>query len=359
MKILLIGKYPPIQGGISTKTYWLYRHLRRKGFDFKIVTVYKDNYSIDAFDENESVSVIKDRDIPWHIPESKLLDDRIISKAHFIAKSFNPDLIETNYLWPFNKDALLISILLNKPLLIRHAGSDIAKFINDEEFSVIFNLYCEQADLIVTNRDYYQLLKKRLPNETKVKCLKRYIPDPDIFMPYASKKTYDVLFSGKINYHWRYKGLIELCEKIKYENWKALFLIDGDYRKDVIELIDKQKLSDLITVSRFIHPENMPSVYNSSRSVWLWENRSTPDFSNIIWEAAFCSVPCIVNDEVSMKIQNESTLQELRNLFYLKNEIRPAPDGQDISSLNERKRNLFEEYIRENICVYEEMIKKK
>ena len=131
MKILLIGKYPPLQGGISSKTYWLYRYLEKKGFEFRIVTVAADAYTINKYHNDPNVTVVNEKKSPWHIPETDLLDDRLINEAKKIALDFCPDLIETNYLWPFCKDALLISKILKKPLLIRHAGSDIIKFSKD------------------------------------------------------------------------------------------------------------------------------------------------------------------------------------------------------------------------------------
>ncbi|MBA7662612.1 hypothetical protein ES703_70641 [subsurface metagenome] len=38
MKICMIGKYPPIEGGVSTRTYWLARALGEQGVEVHIVT---------------------------------------------------------------------------------------------------------------------------------------------------------------------------------------------------------------------------------------------------------------------------------------------------------------------------------
>ncbi len=126
MKILLIGKYPPMQGGISSKTFWLFRELEKRGFDYRIVTVATADYSIKGYDSNRSkTTVIKIKKVPWHIPESQLIADRIFHKAMKTAEVFEPDLIETNYLWPFCIPASLVANILGKPLMIRVAGSDI------------------------------------------------------------------------------------------------------------------------------------------------------------------------------------------------------------------------------------------
>src|SRR5579862_3413321 len=38
MKLCLIGKYPPIEGGVSTLTYWMARGLAQRGHDVHVVT---------------------------------------------------------------------------------------------------------------------------------------------------------------------------------------------------------------------------------------------------------------------------------------------------------------------------------
>jgi hypothetical protein len=38
MRILIVGKYPPIQGGVSSHTYWLARGLGELGHDVSVVT---------------------------------------------------------------------------------------------------------------------------------------------------------------------------------------------------------------------------------------------------------------------------------------------------------------------------------
>ena len=38
MRVCLIGKYPPIQGGVSTETYWTVHALARRGHEVHVVT---------------------------------------------------------------------------------------------------------------------------------------------------------------------------------------------------------------------------------------------------------------------------------------------------------------------------------
>lgn len=319
MKILLIGKYPPMQGGISAKTYWLYKQLEKDGFEYRVITPEAKHYSIPDHEHDESnVTVVKEKEIPWHIPESSLLDDRLINAALKVANDFTPDLIETNYLWPFCKDALFVAQTLSKPLLIRHAGSDILKFYKDQEFRDIMSHYFNQATAIATNTSSVNLLENICNHSGKIQCMTRYIPDPSIFKPEKPDKQYDILFAGKINYHWHLKGLKLLLELIRQKKLKALFLIGGKYEEEIHQQIAKKNLGNSINVCGFVTPDKMPAIYNSCKFVWCWEEEGgIEDFSNIIWEAVFCGTPCILNSKLSEKIEAEGWLKALL-IYYIK-----------------------------------------
>lgn len=296
MKILLIGKYPPMQGGISTKTYWLVEELKKRGFDYGIVTIENADYVIKEYKSNSSkCSIIKSKKIPWHIPESELLGERIFAKVIRMADTFKPDLIETNYLWPFCLQAVMVATVLKKPLIIRHAGSDIQKFHTDPEFKNIIKDYLDRATAVITNSTAQTLIESLCDDSEKVHCLKRYIPNPEIFRAESKEKTFGILFAGKINYHWKLKGLTFLLDLIKQQGLRSLFVIGGKYKNKILERIEQTKTSDYIEIRDFVSPEMMPSIYNSCKSVWCWEEQGgVEDFSNIIWESLFCNIPCII-----------------------------------------------------------------
>lgn len=364
MKILLIGKYPPMQGGISSKTYWLYKSLEKKGFEFKIVTFQDDKYSIQGFDSDSNVVIVNEKKPPWHLPPTSLLADRLINSSFKTVESFDPDIIETNYLWPFSNAALMISKMIKKPFLIRHAGSDIQKFHGDNEFREIMGLYFKNASVVITNVTSRQLIEEMCYGSEKILCVPRYIPDPGVFRQNDTPKAYDILFAGKINYYWKRKGMMLLLEVIRKRKLKALFHIGGKYVNQVLDLISSKGLDEDISVSSFVVPEEMPSIYNASRYVWCWEEEGTiDDFSNIIWEAIFCGVPCIINAEVLRKPETADIIRNFHRLIY-----RFSPDnimdfefGDKVSRLsdsNEVKSSLFDEYIKTNIDIYQEVLKR-
>ena len=193
--------------------------------------------------------------------------------------------------------------MIKKPFLIRHAGSDVHKFHPDNEFREIIGFYFKNASVVVTNVTSTQLVENMMSdNLNNILCKSRYIPDPKTFKFSESTKTFDILFAGKVNYHWKHKGLLILFEVIKKRKLKALFVIGGKYVNEVLNLISSKGLKENIVVSSFVSPEEMPRIYGASKYVWCWEEKGTiDDFSNIIWEAIFCNVPCIINKETLRK----------------------------------------------------------
>ncbi len=362
MRILLIGKYPPMQGGISTKTYWLYKKLEEIGYEFRIITLREEVYSIENFHDTSNSIVLNERTPPWHIPSSNLLVDRLINSSLKATDSFNPDLIETNYIWPFSAASLLISKIINKPFLLRHAGSDFQKFFSDDEFQEIMSFYFRNAAVVITNATSKKSAEK-LTIHNNILCKRRYIPDPQIFKFNASAKKFDILFAGKINYHWKQKGVLTLLELIKKRNLKALFIVGGKYLNEVKNFISSYGLEGQIDISGFVPPTEMPRIYGECKYVWSWETEGVvDDFSNIIWEAIFCEVPCIINKEQCAKPEMLGLLSNFPYLIHaicqsdiLNFEFHHAATHRDVDSI---KKSLFSEYINSNVDLYQEVIKR-
>ena len=103
----------------------------------------------------------------------------------------------------------------------------------------------------------------------------------------------------------------------------------------------------------------MPKYYNLCRSVWCWEEADCiDDFSNVIWEACFCNIPCFVNKEN----KNKKEFDILDKLFphmikyYTPKDINKAK-FTDIDVDYDFKKNTvitkkYSDYISQNINIY-------
>jgi glycosyltransferase involved in cell wall biosynthesis len=302
MRVLLLGKFPPGQGGISAKTYWLYRSLARQGFTFDIVTLVPDLYA--SQDQAELPSGVHVRVLqantksPWFIPGGGLETERLIAAALAMATDNRPDVVECNYLAPYGIAALVVSRLLAVPLIVRHAGSDLVKLLGWDQTRAALESLLSSADLVVSNGDAIDRLKSFT---SKIIVLPRYVPDPEGFNtdPQPCEERL-ILYAGKLNYYLELKALDSLLVALRLrDSWKLL-IIGGGKGKEAFETdVKVNGLENRVRFMDFLPPEKMPGMIGAAQLIWAVERQGdVSDFSNIVWEAISCSRTCLISSSV-------------------------------------------------------------
>ncbi|GAI40727.1 unnamed protein product, partial [marine sediment metagenome] len=136
-KIAFLSKYPPLEGGIAAKTYWLARGLAARGHKVHVIThgvsagrEYRIKNDEGCPPSTPNLWVHQPpREIPWHIPEDDeyalaLLDLTInVIRAHAI------QILDTGYLIPYGILGHLAKELTGVYHVVRHGGSDLEKFL--------------------------------------------------------------------------------------------------------------------------------------------------------------------------------------------------------------------------------------
>lgn len=303
MRVLLLGKFPPGQGGIASKTYWLYRALSRRGFIFDVVTLVPDLYaSRDQADLPSGVrlsALRSNEECPWFIPGGGLETERLITAAIEMAEGgHKPDIVECNYLAPYGMASLIVSRLFGVPLIVRHAGSDLAKLLKWAYTRTGLERLLASADLVVSNVDAIDLLKRFT---TKIAVLPRYITDPEWFCrghQVPDEKL--ILYAGKLNYYWKLKALDSLLSALRLRpSWRLLAVAGGKGRQAFEAAVKENGLEDRVRFQEFVSPHQMPGVIAAARLIWAVERQTDfSDFSNIIWEAVSLGRTCLVSPTV-------------------------------------------------------------
>jgi glycosyltransferase involved in cell wall biosynthesis len=204
MKICIISKFPPIQGGISAKTYWMAKGLAERGVEVHVITnanCVEEEYRIDdqspELPANLTVHYVMP-DIPWHIPCSELYIPRLLDKSLEIIGDNQIDLIDVNYLIPYGIVGYLLSNITGIPYVLRHGGSDIAKFLEQGVFGHLLPEVTRNASAIVTddkNRNFFK------DNNSNIYTLPRYVPDERYFKPAVGSHGIPTFaYIGKINH---------------------------------------------------------------------------------------------------------------------------------------------------------------
>ncbi len=299
MRVLLLGKFPPGQGGIASKTYWLYRSLARRGFIFDIVTLVPDLYdSRHQVDVPSGVHVRllqASTKVPWFIPGGGLETERLIAAAIEMAAAQRPDVVECNYLAPYGVAAMVVSRLLGVPLIVRHAGSDLVKLLGWDQTRAALESLLTSADLVVSNGDAIDRLKRLT---SKIIVLPRYVPDPEWFntdpQPFEERL---ILYAGKLNYYLRLKALDSLLVALRLrDSWKLLTIGGGTGQQAFETAVKVNGLESRARFMGFLPPEKMPGMIGAAQLVWAVERQGdVSDFSNIVWEAISCGRTCLVS----------------------------------------------------------------
>ncbi len=217
MRICIVGKYPPIQGGVSKETYYTCHELAKRGHqvsvvtncfevedDFRVLMLDSDHKQLEGQYENGEVKVYATSTmlVGNHIPMSNPFVSKMIGTATEVAKGC--DVIVGWYLEPYGVVATIVGSILRKPVLLRHAGSDIGRLSDNPDLAKTYSLLMEKASGVITRTPLNERLIALGLNEEKLiqgrpSCLvpnfSKGHPFPDPELIDASKERF---LSGKL-----------------------------------------------------------------------------------------------------------------------------------------------------------------
>jgi glycosyltransferase involved in cell wall biosynthesis len=171
MKICLIGKYPPIEGGVSMHNYWTAHGLAERGHKVYVVTnanEVEDAYRIhlDADDKDwyqpkfetvggfvkvfhtEPFSMMRMR----YIPTTNPFVSKLASLATQVIRQYGCEAIYAYYYEPYGVAGYLASQWTELPLMIKHAGSDLERLMKIPDLAGTYKEILKSADCVLTAR---------------------------------------------------------------------------------------------------------------------------------------------------------------------------------------------------------------
>lgn len=348
---VLQGRFDP-GFSLDSKTYWLARGCAEAGIDVHVVTnslAVEEEYRIPSCGEDyylppgvhvHNIPV----ETPWHIPYSELFMEKLLDKTLEVCSSFDIDLIDSHYLVPHGIVACLTSAITGIPYVIRHGGSDLHKFWNQDILRVLLRKTFEGAAALVSNRRDLSSINPNLI------VLPPYVPDERCFKP-CRKNNNRVTFAyvGKINYYWRHKGLHHIAEfwsRLPFES-DLILLAQGRGKRDFIRQckLEGAKFSD------FIPPWRMPYFLQKIDYLfYLVRENPIPDFANIVVEAVACGARIITDDPGAFNLYRPF-FDPSEFVIDIKNydQLRSIAQCRQKHPLRTR----YSEYVRSNLNMYE------
>ena len=368
MNICIISKYPPIQGGIAAKTFWLARGLGKRGHLIHIVTnagSVEKEYFIDDNPPVTSPNIFVHPvipDIPWHIPYSELYIARLLDKTMEIIDKYQIDMIDTNYLIPYGIVGYLASKISGIPYIVRHGGSDLAKFWQKGIFNNLLKEVIQNAAIVVSDDKNKDLFKNF---SLTVVAIPRYIPDGEYFKPFfTSHKIPTFAYIGKFNYYWRDNSLDKIVDIFSgiEEDRKLLFVGQGKGFDDFSRYVRDRNLKTY-EFRNFVHPTNMPDLLsNVDFLLYFVQDNPIKDFSNIVCEALWSGIPLITDktldineytEYIKIPAENQPIVLDLNEIETARDSINKIINNwqQPFRCSNKIQYN-FNDYINANLEIY-------
>lgn len=167
MNILLIGKFPPIEGGVSSQSYWLAHDLAKRGHRISVVTDARnvaENFRVHMRpdDWERCTAQYGQGSVEVHWADEPDGDQRpgradnptvtqLVSAARSLAEITDFDVIVSYYLQPYGVAGHLVAAETGLPHIVKTAGSDVGRLWKGPQHKPDFDKVFLAAAAIVTS----------------------------------------------------------------------------------------------------------------------------------------------------------------------------------------------------------------
>lgn len=167
MKLVIIGKFPPIQGGVSTQTYWTAVDLARRGHEVHVITNADEvEFGFRQFhfgsDAHNLVDVELSGLLHVHttthlrphacVPWSNPFGSKLLGLALSVIEEYGCDIVFGWYFEPYGVVAAHVAQLCDKPAVIRHAGSDLGRLAKHPDLVHTYRWMLRHATSVFSSR---------------------------------------------------------------------------------------------------------------------------------------------------------------------------------------------------------------
>lgn len=204
MKVLVLGKCPPIQGGVSVRTFTFVRNLVAQGHTVTYATnalcagaTYRCAWDqADSDYLTASLPAVQFENLfpsaqRTHIPFSPSFETRLLGRCTQAA--VEADLIIGWYFQPYGVTAALLSKIHGRPCVLLHAGSDLGRLALDEDYAKAYRSIFSGATVLTPRSETLDRLQRLLGDTSSVHRLSRGNTLPSYFRPSAKPMTIESL----------------------------------------------------------------------------------------------------------------------------------------------------------------------
>jgi len=316
MKVIFISKYPPMEGYVSSCTYWLARGLASRGHDVTVVTnayevedAYRELLSPGDLDLYQTKGLRVRNTDPFQdyrlIPSANPFCEKLASAA--IERSEGVDVLDCWYLVSYGAAGMLARAATGVPLVLRHAGSDIGRLAANPHLRPLISAMLRKADAVAAQKAARRKLVELGARAGRVHIIPVSV-DTGAFNTDSEPEKLDVpdgvpviTYMGKVS---RGKGIAELlaaAAKVR-QDFRLLLVSSGEGALKDMNI--HSGLRRKLLCRRFVPPWKVPGIIRASRCVIAPEHRfPVAGHSPILpREVLACGTCLMISKELSRKV---------------------------------------------------------
>jgi glycosyltransferase involved in cell wall biosynthesis len=199
LRICIIGKYPPIQGGVSMRTYWTAYRLAEHGHEVHVVTNAKEAsppFRMHLRPEDWTRCEARFRDgsltVHWSDPVDRSqsyipMSSPFVSKLASIAAKLHAertfDVIYSHYMEPYGVAGHLASEMTGVPHVVRMAGSDAGRLWHHPQLDTLYDHVLRSAACVIAGVAVRERAVERGVNPSQIAFAGGYALPETLFTP--------------------------------------------------------------------------------------------------------------------------------------------------------------------------------
>jgi len=166
VRICIIGKFPPIEGGVSARTYWIAHNLAARGHEVHVVTNAKEvrppfrmhmrrqdwKRCEAAYGPSGSVTVHWTDPVDgsqFYIPMASAFVSKLAGLAARVHSEHPFDVIYSHYLEPYGVAGNLAAEITRVPHVVRMAGSDAGRLWRHPQLEALYDHVLRSAAIVI------------------------------------------------------------------------------------------------------------------------------------------------------------------------------------------------------------------
>jgi glycosyltransferase involved in cell wall biosynthesis len=199
VRICVIGKFPPIQGGVSMRTYWAAHALAIRGHDVQVVTNAKEarppfRMHMRAQDWKRCEAAYGSGSVTVHwtdpvdgsqayIPMASPFVSKLAAVAARVHSERAFDVIYSHYMEPYGVAGHLAAQMAGVPHVVRMAGSDAGRLWRHPQFEALYDHVLRSAEVVIATGAVAERAAQRGVDPNRIAFGGGFVVPEDLFTP--------------------------------------------------------------------------------------------------------------------------------------------------------------------------------